>query len=242
MKLINLNFKRWVRGNRLLVVTILFVFTAIFSPIMAYNAAKILDSLGSTVTSLPIPDETSLLQSYFKNMSQLILFVVVFLISSMTVLPKSESVHIFYLSRTKKGYRIYYPKILVGLSIVVILLILNDVIFYSILTLYFNELDTFNIVTSLCIQLLGFFTMTIVGVTVSIIFNSSFIGAALIELFIFIGSIFATYEWFKEWSPTTLLSPIDIFHTGSIESITTNIIISVLVIVVSLGIIGIKKA
>lgn len=238
VKTLQLESRRWFRSGKFQILLIAFMFVAVLSPIFAYNANHILKTLmaGENV-KLILASKVSpeiLMQSYFKNSSQIVLFIVAYVVSMMVGLPKNKSARLFFISRTHKGYKLYLIKIIVALLLLIMISLIAGLICLYINGSYFSNIHFKNYFISILVQIIGISTITMLAILMSIVFKSSFVSAVIIEIVIVISSTLREFNWFKNWSITELLMPIDVLTKGWNQTVNQLSIIALCVLVSSM--------
>lgn len=215
---IQLEVRRWFRSSRFQILLIVFLFVAVLSPIFAYNGNRILKNLmaGENVKLILSTKVSSdmLMQSYFKNISQIVIFVAAYVVSMMVGLPKNNSAKLFYISRTNKGYKLYLIKIIVALVLLITVSLISGSVCLYITSIYFQNINFQNYLTSIIVQTVGICTIIMFSIVMAILLKSSFASAVIIEIVIVVSSTLREIDWFKNWSITELLMPIEVLTKG----------------------------
>ena len=105
-----IEIKRWIRSKKAILLPMFFIILSVSSTLAAYYANDLIESMASANNGkIILPDITweSLVNSFFKNSAQMGIFVGLYLILSMSNIEKSESLKLFYLTRTKSSFNIY---------------------------------------------------------------------------------------------------------------------------------------
>ncbi|MGT2906711.1 hypothetical protein [Streptococcus dentiloxodontae] len=239
--LLRLEWIRWWRSRKLMLLCLLFIFSGVSSPLFTYYANDIIASMGDASTqALTLPDPTwqQLMVSYFKNASQIALFVAIYLIADMCQLGKNQSLRLFYRTRGQSASQIFLPKLGIGLLLGLISALCGQLSSLYVTWTFFDRLPLSDIFMAFICQFLGMSVFIFLGVFMALLFRSSFASALLLEVVIVLSGLFAGTS-FDDWSPTALLSASAIFDNSDIPK--TVFLISVVVLALSLlGIMNMK--
>lgn len=227
-----------LRTKKILILSIVFLFTAISSPIIAKITPELLKSLsvpGMTIT-LPTPTYADSLDQFIKNTSQIALLVLVFVVAGAVsdeknrktleiLLTKPASRTLFILSKFK-SYFISISAIFIATSI----------LFYTYtISIFgtFNLLNFAEMVVNILLYILMIVSVTILAST--IVTNSIAAGGIGFISFILFGSIFNMFEILKPYSPNKIFSSYkDLIVNGWNNDLFAPIVVILLVILVSI--------
>lgn len=220
MTLLRIEWKRWLRSRTFLILCAVFIFSGLTSPLMTYYSRDILASMGGAYAQaleLPEPSWQELIISYFKNASQLSLFVGLYLICQLCLLGKSDSLRLFYLTRTKSPWRLYLPKITMSLSLLSVASLLGQLTaFYTTWTL-FNDLVWSDILKAFLWHWLGLLIFALFALCLALYSQSAFLPALVVEVFIILSGVLTGSQMGK-WLPSNLLSLSTYFEKGVVLS------------------------
>lgn len=114
-----IEMKRWIRSKKAILLSVFFIFLSVSSTLAAYYANDLIESMVSANNGkIILSDITweSLVNSFFKNSAQMGVFVGLYLILSMSNIEKTESLKLFYLTRTKVALRFIFLNYVVRCS------------------------------------------------------------------------------------------------------------------------------
>ncbi len=236
--MIKLELLSWFRSKRFLIIFGIFLFSGFSSPLMAYYSNDILNSFNNnegTKVVMQDPHWKDLLTSYFKNVSQLVMLICAYVIADTCRLGKDKSIQLYYKTRAVKSGKIFYPKLIVSLIIIVLGSIIGSLSTLYVTWVFFDSFDLQRALLSLVIQMAGLLVFSLISATISFWINSPFISALIVEGLIFLSMFLNDINGFKKWSPTTLLRP-DYVLTGNIEynKIFCQMIVSVIICLICL--------
>ncbi|MEQ6001217.1 hypothetical protein U2I83_17205 [Bacillus amyloliquefaciens] len=228
----------------MLVLIGVFIFSALTSPLFTYYAGDIIGNLsGSNDAKLILPDPHwhELIASYFKNSSQLVMLICAYLVADMCAFGKDKSLQHFYKSRGENAWIVFWPKVLVSVAITFIGTVVGSIFASYETWVFFDDLDFGNLIAAFALQIFGFLLFVIVSVTISIWLNSPFVSALIVTMIVFISSFLKDVHQFKNWSPTTFLSPTDVLKNGiEFDAFGYSMIISILTLIICLVFIYIR--
>ncbi|PWZ51957.1 hypothetical protein DD889_13305, partial [Staphylococcus pseudintermedius] len=91
--MVKLELMTWIRSKKFLVIFVVFLFSGFTSPLIAYYSNDIINSFSNSNTKIIFADPkwTDLILSYFKNASQLVMFITAYIIGESKDSCKSSS-------------------------------------------------------------------------------------------------------------------------------------------------------
>lgn len=206
-----LEITKWIRSRRFFIILLIFCLSGLISPMLAYYSDFIIKSLSNNSIEkiiLPKPTWESVMISYFKNMEQSILFIVVFFVSKVCTIEKCESLQLFYATRANKAGIIYNPKLISSICIVVIGIIIGDICALYMEWVFFgSNVEYTHVVILLAIHLLVFIMFILLGVATSIRISSPFLASCLVESMIMLSKLLVNTKFYNNWLPISLLNP-----------------------------------
>lgn len=234
MKLIKLELIKWKRTNMSLFLLFIFSFSGIVSPIFTKYSNYIIKSVSNSDTKIYFTNITweTLMQSYFKNTSQIIFFISIYIICNMCLLPKIDSKKYFYTTRADKSRKIYIPKYTASILNLFVSLLLGGLGSVYVTYSFFPDINFSNVVVSIFLQIIGFISLISIAILLAIMIGSSFLSSVIIELLIIFSSILNNIEVFKEISPTNLIIPEkSIYSNLSLHSLPKSLYVSISLII-----------
>jgi len=200
--------EQW-RTKKILILVIIFLFVAVSSPIIAKLTPELLKSIsvpGLTI-KLPPPTYSDSIDQFIKNISQIALLVLVFVVAGAVsdeknrktleiLLTKPVSRMLFILSKFKSYF----------LSISVIFAACSAIFYlYTVSTFaYFNALNFAIMAGNVLVYILMIVSITILAST--FVKNSIAAGGIGFVSYILFGTIFDFFEPLKKFSPNTIFS------------------------------------
>ncbi|HEC2198591.1 TPA: hypothetical protein R1938_002487, partial [Staphylococcus delphini] len=195
---------------------VVFLFSGFTSPLIAYYSNDIISSFSNSNTKIIFADPkwTDLILSYFKNVSQLVMFITAYIIGDTCRIGKDKSIQLYYKTRARNSGRILYPKILVSLIVVTLGALFGSLSALYTTWIYFDDFNLNHAIQGLFVQIIGILIFSIFSGVIAFWINSAFVAALIVEIFIFIAMFFASIEEFQKWSPVTLLKPQNVLIEG----------------------------
>ncbi|MGT2947735.1 hypothetical protein [Streptococcus devriesei] len=211
-----LELKRWHRSKRLYLLVFVFVCLALTSTLSTYYANDIIKQLSSSANMIRLPEPTwqSVMESYFKNVVQMGIFISLYSILGMSNISKTESLRLFFQTRTSNLFKIFFPKLLASLISFIVASLAG---FLSALYLTFALCDKINLGHSIyayLLNLLGVVGIVIIGFLLHIIVNAPFAIAGVFEIILLISSAWTSVKILSEVLFTNWLLPTDILIAG----------------------------
>jgi len=170
--LVKKEFLEQKKTSRLLILIILFAFFAISSPILAKLTPQIIKSIQTPGITINLPDPTSkdAIDQFVKNISQLISFVLVFMLAGAIADEKSKKTLEIVLAKPINRSVFILAKFASYLASIKISFILSAVIFYLYTRSVFGDFDLgrFTIISLLLLVYLLFISsVTLMGSAIS---------------------------------------------------------------------------
>ncbi|KFE41063.1 ABC transporter permease [Staphylococcus agnetis] len=214
--MIKLETLSWMRSKKIIIILAIFIFSGFTSPIITYYSNDIINNFSNNATKVILqnPNWVDLITSYFKNVSQLVIFICAYIVADSCRLGKDKSLQLYYKTRAKNSGKILFPKILVSLIISLIAGMIGAIIALYVTWVFFDDFKLNYIVESFIVQLIGIIIFLTVAATISFWINSPFISALIVEVIIFSAIFFGSIEKFHKWSPTSMLRPNNILENG----------------------------
>lgn len=228
--------EQW-RTKKILILSIVFLFVAIASPILAKITPELLKTLSVPGMTITLPKATYLdsLDQFIKNVSQIALLVLVFVVAGAIsdeknrktleiLLTKPVSRTLFVLSKFK-AYFISISAIFVASSLLFYL--------YTVSTFASFSLWNFTLMTgNVLLYILMIVAVTILAST--IVSNSIAAGGIGFISYILFGTIFSLFEPLQKYSPNKIFSVYkDIIVKGWNGDLVLPIVVIVSVIIMS---------
>ncbi|HEM3610132.1 TPA: hypothetical protein U1C21_000274 [Streptococcus suis] len=240
--MLSIELKRWLRSKKVILLSMFFVFLSISSTLAAYYANDIFKTMASTngakVIFVDITWE-SLIHAFFKNSTQMGLFVGLYLILSMNNIEKTESLKLFYLTRTKSRFKIYLPKLYSSMFFFTISWLSGLLSTIYITMIFYKEFSIDKIITTSTLHLIMLSFIIIFCFLINIIFNMPFVISGLTEILILVFSSLTMIGSFDKYTginfllPKKLIDYNELFNRDNLETMLYLVIyMSVLIILV----------
>lgn len=236
MRLISIEWKRWLRSKNLFLLVFLFIFSGLTSPLLSFYSNDIIKSMvsvGQTPLILPPPTWQSLFISYFKNTAQLSLFVALFLVCKMVTIRSTDALHHFYMTRTKSLLRLFVPKILVSSSVVSLASLCGQLMCSYMSWVFFDTIKWENVIVSFILQ---WFVMLVIVLAIACLIqylNSAFLVALIIEVLLFVSTIASQFSW-EKYLPSQLLYQTKLINKTISLNDVPSLLSCLLIIILSL--------
>ncbi len=237
--LIKKDFLELWRSRKIMILLFLFLFVAISSPIFAKLTPMLLKSLSATpglTIQLPDPTFMDAIDQFVKNISQIAMLVLVFVVSGAIVDEKNRKNLEILLTKPVSRTKFVLSKFLSYFSAIGTIFLVSSVVFYYYTATTFNGFNIANF-TLMSVNTL-FYVLMISGVTLlaSTITRNS-VGAAGLGFlsYILFGTIFGFIESIAKYSPNYIFGNYKTLITNGWNSgFTAPAILIVLVIILSI--------
>lgn len=231
-----LEIRTWYRSKRIFLLIFICSLMGISAPLFTYYSKDILKNMGGYDASnilLTPPTWISATASYFKNVEQVVVFIVIFIVVETCLLGKNESLKLFYKTNAKTPSKIYTPKLSAGLLFSFLGLLIGDLLnTYMLWALFDNKVHFGHLAIALTIQMIVFLILIVLGATIGIYTSSAFLSAVVVEGFLIITGLLSNVALFKNWSPMLLLSPIQFLSTNvEVDQIWRPLIVGCIVLI-----------
>lgn len=235
-----IEMKRWIRSKKAILLPMFFIFLSLSSTLAAYYANDLIESMVSANNGkIILPDITweSLVNSFFKNSAQMGIFVALYLILSMSNIEKTESLKLFYLTRIKSSFKIYFPKLCSSMFFFIISWLFGLLSTIYVTMILYKEVSLERIIATSILHLIMVSFIVIFGFFINIIFNMPFVISSLAEIVILIFSSLTMVDSFNKYTgmkfllPKKLIHYQELFNSGNVEILIYLIIYIVALIV-----------
>ena len=210
-----IEIKRWIRSKKAILLPMFFIILSVSSTLAAYYANDLIKSMASVNNGkIILPDITweSLVNSFFKNSAQMGIFVGLYLILSMSNIEKSESLKLFYLTRTKSSFKIYFPKLCSSLFFFIISWLFGLLSTIYVTMILYAEVSLERILATSILHLIMVSFIVIFGFFINIIFNMPFVISGLAEILILVFSSLTMIDSFNKYTGMDFLLPKKLIH------------------------------
>ncbi|MFC3931356.1 hypothetical protein ACVR0S_05745 [Streptococcus dentapri] len=234
--MIRLEFLRWIRSKRYLILILIFSIFSLISTLSSYYSKDIIEHLGTNGAQIIMPKVTwkDLITSYLKSTSQICVFVAVYIVSLYCRFGENESEKLFYKTRIRNSGRVLFSKLMVSVMINLFAMFIGALFTLYIIWTLFDNFDFEKTIVTFFIQMLTFTILIIVGTSISVYSNSPFFSAVIMELFILASSIVQNIDVIQKWSPFNLLIPNDFLNEISFEDYKKQFMVLFLIFIISI--------
>lgn len=228
--------EQW-RTKKILILIIIFLFVAISSPIMAKLLPEILKSVSvpGMVISLPAPTYLDAIDQYIKNISQVALLVIIFIVAGAISDEKSHKTLEILLTKPVSRIEFILSKFKSYFISIVAIFAVCSTIFYFYTTSIFATFNLINFTIMAAIALL--YILMIVAITIlasTVVKNSIIAGGIGFASYIVFGTVFSLIGPLKPYSPGMIFDIYkDVVTSGWTNSLIWPLIITLIVIVLS---------
>ena len=229
--------EQW-RTKKILIMIIIFLFVAVASPILAKLTPELLKGLSVQGIKIELPTPTYLdaLDQFIKNISQIALLVLVFVIAGSVTDEKNKKTLEIILTKPISRTKFVLSKFFSSYISLGLIFISSMILFYLYTVSLFTTFSFINLLIMAMVVLLYIFMITSITILASTILkNTIAAGAVGFISFILFGTIFSLIEQIKSFSPNLIFSDYkDIVTNGYVQELNKPIIIIVLVIAMSI--------
>jgi ABC-2 type transport system permease protein len=229
-----------VRSKKLFVISILFLFIAVSSPILAKLIPELFTTIPGTEITLKIPDATWIdgLSQYVKNVSQIAVIAIIFLFAGSISEEKNKKTLELLLSKPISRIEYILGKFVSGFLVITIINLLAGLIFYIYSNTLFNAGNFMNfLVINLILTLILLLIQSITIFFSSM--NQNQINAAGLSFlsYVIISTILPLFEKLKVFLPTYILSMYSqSYIDGDFTVYTKSIITCLMLIFILIGV------
>ncbi|MEG1284017.1 MAG: hypothetical protein RSD60_06695 [Lactococcus sp.] len=233
-RLILLEMKMWWRNSRLLILFFLFAFFGITSPVLIYYMKEFLATFGGTegtIILMPDPNWKALMESYFSNISQIGLFVLVYFTADTFKLKKESSLGLYYSTVARNSIILWTPKLFLAFLVTLVSNLVGVVSATYVTWVFFPEIELSRVLSSSLVQSLALLTLVIFGSAVTVWTRKAFLAVVSTIVLMVVSSIIQTLSDISEWLPLSLLSPINVLNApGQVNLVTVGICVGIIVL------------
>lgn len=208
--LISLELKRWIRGKRFYILILFFMFLAITSTLSSYYANDIIKNIATDTQGtliLPKPTWDSVLSSFYKNSSQMGIFVSLYIILSMSDISKTESLALFYKTRTTNKIKIFFPKLISSLIVLLLSLVAGIMVAIYMTVVLCGSIAIDKVLQSVVLHFLVSTIIVMIGFFLNVIINVPFVISGIFEIIILIISSLSNIKALNDFTGINLLLP-----------------------------------
>ena len=226
------------RTNKILILAILFLFVAISSPVLAKLTPLILKSVNVPGLTIQLPDPTFMdsMDQYIKNISQLGIFVLVFLVAGAIAEEKTSKTLEMILTKPISRVNFILSKFSSYFITISSVFILTSLLFYFYTVTTLGSFSFINFCIVMLCSLLYILMIVYVTIFFSTVMKNTITSAIMGFVFIFISSlVFSLIEAFKPYSPSLIMSNYkDVIVNGFSNDLIKPIIVCLVIILISI--------
>lgn len=229
--------EQW-RTKKVLILIIVFLFVAIASPIFAKLTPELLKGLSvqGMKIELPTPTYHDAIDQLIKNISQIALLVIVFIVAGSVTDEKNKKTLEIILTKPISRTKFILSKFFSNYICLGLIFISSMISFYLYTMSIFTDFNIINFIIVTLIVLM--YVLMIVSITIlaSTIFRNSIAAGAIGFIsFILFGTIFSMIDQIKAFSPNLIFSNYkDIIANGYIQDLTKPLIVISIMIIASI--------
>lgn len=228
--------EQW-RTKKILILTIIFLFVAISSPIMAKILPEVMKSISvpGMVISLPTPTYLDAIDQYIKNISQIAILVVIFIVAGAICDEKNRKTLEILLTKPISRMAFVVSKFKAYFISVTAVYAVCSIIFYLYTASIFGSFNLVNFIIMNALVLLYVLMITSITILASTIVKNSIIAGGIgFFSYIIFGTIFGLIECLKPYSPGKIFDIYgDVIKTGWTNDLIWPLIITTVIIFVS---------
>jgi len=226
------------RSKKILILTFVFLFVAVASPIFAKLTPMLLKSIPITPgLSINLPDPTYMdaVDQFIKNVSQIAILVLVFVVSGAVVDEKTRKNLEILLTKPVSRAKFIISKFVSYLAAISGAFVVSSAIFYYYTVTTFNTFSLSNFSLMAANTLIYVLMISAITILASTITKNSVSAAGLGFLsYILFGSIFGFIEQIAKYSPNYIFGNYkNLLTNGWNSNFTAPTILIVIVIVIS---------
>lgn len=198
-----------MRNKKTLIICVVLLFVAIASPIIAKIMPELLKSLSVPGMSITAPDSTNKdsLDQFIKNISQIALLVMVFVVAGVVSDEKSKKTLEIVMTKPISREKFILSKFMSSFLVISLAFVTASAIFYAYTASVFTALNLANfsiVALSVLLYMLMIVSVTILAST--IVKNSIVAGGIGFVAVIAFGTLFGLFEGLKQFSPSWIFS------------------------------------
>lgn len=229
--------EQW-RTRKILILCIIFLFVAISSPVIAKLTPELLKNISVPGLTINLPEATykDSVDQFIKNISQIVLFVLVFVIAGVVSDEKSKKTLEIILTKPLSRVKFILSKFISSLLIISIIYIISCTVFYAYTMTTFSafNIGSFALVSGMALL----YILMIVSITIlasTIVKNPIVAGGIGFANYIVFGIIFGLIKSLDSISPNYIfLNYKQILASGWTGDLVMPIVVNLIIILVSI--------
>lgn len=235
--LVRKELKEQLRTKKILILAIIFLFVAVASPILAKVTPELLKNISVPGMTINLPEATykDSLDQFIKNISQIALLVLVFVVAGTVSDEKSKKTLEIVLTKPISRTKFILAKFIGNFLSISAVFLVASALFYTYTVTTFSAFSLANFSLMAVIVLL--YVLMIVAITIlasTLVRNSILAGGIGFVSFILFGTVFSLIHAIKQYSPNVIFSNYkDVVLSGWSQDLAWPTVVVVSVIVVA---------
>jgi ABC-2 type transport system permease protein len=200
--------EQW-RTKKILVLCIIFLFVAIASPILAKLTPELLKNISvpGMVIKLPEPTFRDAIDQFMKNLSQVALLVLIFLVAGAVSDEKNKKTLEILLTKPISRTKFIFSKFIGYFLSISLVFVVTGGLFYSYTSVIFGQFDLVKFLFLAGLTLLYILMMVSVTILASAVLGNSIVaGGVGFSIYLIFGTVFGFIPGLKEYSPNIIFS------------------------------------
>lgn len=228
-----------MRTKKVFILTMVFLFVAIASPIIAKLLPEILKNVSVPGMSISLPASTYIdsLDQFIKNISQIALLVIIFAVAGAVTDEKNNKTLEILLTKPISRTKFILSKFASYFVSISVVFIAASAIFYAYTVSTFASFSLTNFAIMAGNVLLYIIMIAAITLLASTVVNNTLLAGGIgFAGYMFFGVIFGLVDAIKAYSPSLILSNYkDVVMNGWSSDLTKPIILMVILIVISVS-------
>lgn len=230
--------EQW-RTKRILIMIVVFLFVAVASPIFAKLTPEILKGLSVQGVKIAIPDPTNkdAIDQYIKNISQIALLALVFIVAGAISDEKNKKTLEIVLTKPISRSKFIFSKFFSSYISLSLVYAISSFLFYFYTISIFKSFSFANFMIMNLVILV--YVIMIISITIlasSILKNSITAGIIGFVCFIIFGTIFGMIDKIKDFSPNLIFSNyMEVINNGYMTELNKPFVVIVILIILSVS-------
>jgi len=207
--LIRKELKEQMRTKKVLILAIIFLFVAIASPIIAKLTPELLKNISTPGLTINLPDPTykDSLDQFIKNISQIGLLVLVFVVAGTVSDEKARKTLEIVLTKPVSRAKFIAAKFASNFLSISVIFLAASALFYTYTVTTFEAFSVINFSLMAAIVLLYVLMITAVTILASTLVRNSIVAGGIGFIsFILFGTVFSLVGSIKPYSPNLIFS------------------------------------
>ena len=171
------------------------------------------------------------MESYFSNISQIGLFVLVYFTADTFKLKKESSLGLYYSTVARNSFILWMPKLILAFLVTLVSNLVGVLSATYVTWVFFPEIELGRVLSASLLQSLALLTLVIFGSAVAVWTRKAFLAVVSAIVLMVVSSIIQTLSDISDWLPLSLLSPINVLNApGQVNFGTVSICVGIIVL------------